>query len=596
MATTTPNAANAETPVTTKPPPASPAKSRARRRVAKMDKQLKALVRSTGEDVANAVDDVSVAMQRGFSFTRKQFARQFRRLRVERDGRDDGDGAETGGAGGKKSNRKRRKRGKRRAQRIWTRVHRGNRMGSSATVGGDLVTNHLGLCLQLAFTAQMSRAKEEEIVSGSVAHARENVTREVYAVESLALTEEERLPSFAYVVENPTEFAEARMLWGLDENSYVESFRVLGFRPKFAQVSVEDDIKCGKLVTDGPDAAMLGTTETSLRVIGKSVASGKSRSWFFCSEDGSFLVKTCNKSEKKTLLKMMPAYLEYVRRHSRTSMLPQFYGLYTIKFDRGKPLSFIVMNYWFASSKIIDKRFDLKGSTVGRFASSKELAKGTACVYKDNDFEDDDVARTKHAAEICEMLKMDADFLASQNVLDFSLVYGKYQASTDEEKLEARVCFEESEGANWKIKIDRGSRAGEESAEDAYQALAEFESASDTSSMDYEGEIVLLKKPSIFAPFMNDITRMNQLRVVNTEDGAIFCGIIDVLTPWSGWKWVENKVFSGTCCGRDISCQPPRRYADRFSEFMKQVFVKRDDEDAVALAKSNDGSTTAENI
>lgn len=554
-----------------------------RRRVAKMDKQLKELVRSTGEDVANAVDDVSVALERGFSFTRKQFMRQFKRLHVEGGGDHE---EETDGKKSKRSARRRR----RRAQRIWTRVHRGNRMGASATVGGDLVTNHLGLCLQLAFTAQMSRAKEEEIVSGSVEHARENVTREVYAVESLALTEEERLPSFAYVVENPTEFAEARMLWGLDENSYVDSFRVLGYRPKFAQVSVEDDIKCGKLVTDGPDAAMLGTTETSLRVIGKSVASGKSRSWFFCSEDGSFLVKTCNNSEKKTLLKMMPAYLEYVRRHSRTSMLPQFYGLYTIKFDRGKPLSFIVMNYWFASSKIIDRRFDLKGSTVGRFASDKELAKGTACVYKDNDFEDDDVARTKHAAEICEMLKMDADFLASQNVLDYSLVYGKYHASTDEEKLEARVAFEESEGANWKIKIDRGSRVGEESVEDAYstaQELVESESASGTSSMDGEGEIVLLKKPSIFAPFMNDITRMNQLRVVNTEDGAIFCGIIDVLTPWSGRKWVENKLFSGMCCGRDISCQPPQKYADRFSEFMKDVFVKREDAED-ALVKSND--------
>ena len=46
---------------------------------------------------------------------------------------------------------------------------------------------------------------------------------------------------------------------------------------------------------------------TSLRVISQALASGKSSSWFFCSEDGALLVKTCSEKEKKTMLRILPS-------------------------------------------------------------------------------------------------------------------------------------------------------------------------------------------------------------------------------------------------------------------------------------------------
>ena len=44
---------------------------------------------------------------------------------------------------------------------------------------------------------------------------------------------------------------------------------------------------------------------TSLRVISTAAASGKSSSWFFCSNDSRFLVKTCTTTERDVLLNIL---------------------------------------------------------------------------------------------------------------------------------------------------------------------------------------------------------------------------------------------------------------------------------------------------
>ena len=44
---------------------------------------------------------------------------------------------------------------------------------------------------------------------------------------------------------------------------------------------------------------------TSLRVISTAAASGKSSSWFFCSKDSRFLVKTCTNTERDVLLNIL---------------------------------------------------------------------------------------------------------------------------------------------------------------------------------------------------------------------------------------------------------------------------------------------------
>jgi 1-phosphatidylinositol-4-phosphate 5-kinase len=308
-------------------------------------------------------------------------------------------------------------------------------------------------------------------------------------------------------------------------------------------------------------------------VISQALASGKSGSWFFCSEDGTLMVKTCDEVEKRKLLSMLPAYTEYVRENSTVSMLPQFYGLYAIQFEGTQPLSFIVMNYWFASTKIIHKRFDLKGSTFGRHADARELKKGSACVYKDNDFNEEDAVHTRHSQNICDVLKKDSEFLAEQSLIDYSLVLGEYQAKTPAEIFEAKNAFEEfeKEHTDWK---DHRAAAATVAVAESNEDKSDVSLADSDVISEHSEEFLLLEKASMFTPFLHDITRLNQLRMVNKPKGAVFCGIIDILTPWGAKKKLERFFTSQIHCGRDVSCQAPDVYAARFSEFMKHhVFL-----------------------
>jgi hypothetical protein len=81
------------------------------------------------------------------------------------------------------------------------------------------------------------------------------------------------------------------------------------------------DIALGEGEGDGKGGAVsgyesdgkMGTSKllpstTSLRVISTTAASGKSSSWFFCSKDSRFLVKTCTASERDVLLKILSEY------------------------------------------------------------------------------------------------------------------------------------------------------------------------------------------------------------------------------------------------------------------------------------------------
>ncbi len=500
---------------------------------------------------AKGTTDGDEGRPRGFSFTKREFTRRFKRMTV--------------GSASKKA--------KRTAKR-WRAVHRGNRIGRAER---DAVTNHLGLCLQVAFTAQ-SEAREAyersvgdadgEVGAEAKGVETESVKREVYAVRGLTLENGDALPPFAYVVESPREFARSRKMWGMSSQAYGESFAIDGFRPVFSEVSVTDDIKCGNV--RAAEGAVMKTSVTSLRVISQALASGKSSSWFFCSEDGALLVKTCSEKEKKTMLRILPSYLAYVEERGTTSLLPQFYGLYTVKFDGARPLSFIVMNYWFASSKNIERRFDLKGSTFGRRANTRELAKGQECIYKDNDFTDGDAAHTRHFDVILDALRHDCDFLEKHRLLDYSLVYGEYEAATENEKFEALKAHEEFETEH----DDWGRRARAEAVAEADSDDVDKTMDTDDDASEHSDDVIVLEKKSVFTPFVNDISRLNQLRVVNTPSGAVFVGIIDILTPWGNKKRLEHFFTSRMCCERDVSCQRPMAYARRFYEFMRdRVFL-----------------------
>lgn len=241
----------------------------------------------------------------------------------------------------------------------------------------------------------------------------------------------------------------------------------------------------------------------TLSVISSSEASGKSASFFFLSPDQQFLAKSFEVKDTECLKSILPGYVRHIETEA-ASLLPRFLGLYRLRMDsqEGKSEVWIgVMPNLFAGIHVISLRYDLKGSTAGRNASSAELKKERP-VYKDNDWlhgghrillptEDD-------RAEFIRLVRIDANFLSSHQLMDYSLLIGVHQKVTGE-----NYCMREA----------------------------------------------------------------NNVITLETEDKIYYVGIVDVLTKYDAKKRAET-LISGTLRCRNCSCQPPGKYAKRFSDFI----------------------------
>ena len=94
-----------------------------------------------------------------------------------------------------------------------------------------------------------------------------------------------------------------------------------------------------------------------------ALGDGKSGSHFFYSCDRKYVVKTVKKSEMPTLLGMLDKYVES-QKANPVSLLPRFFGLYSIAFPNQPPLRIVVMaNVFFSTRNLrLHSVFDLKGS------------------------------------------------------------------------------------------------------------------------------------------------------------------------------------------------------------------------------------------
>ena len=376
-------------------------------------------------------------------------------------------------------------------------------------------------------------------------------------------------------------------------------------------------------------------SQTSLRAISSAAASGKSSSWFFCSKDSRFLVKTCSLKERDVLLDILGEYSKHAETHRGTSLLPQYYGLYTIEVG-SRSAHFIIMNYWFATMHAISKRFDLKGSTKGRRASRKERAKGDAAVLKDLDFLESDVhVQNRMAEEVKAAIATDVAFMERNRLIDYSMMVGLHFRDDAETRGNRDFCrlntaagsdgagatSAEENGAppspgHRRRRSGYGSFGGSSGGNTERGALAHFSDASppptpsgtshsrdarfSINSRDRENERDendendddAIREPGTFTdaaaedqnalvfagPFAEpaaDDTRLQfQLRALETPFGLAYLGIIDILTQYGAAKIAENLCFGALACGADISCQPPDVYARRFKRFIDAHVLK----------------------
>lgn len=159
---------------------------------------------------------------------------------------------------------------------------------------------------------------------------------------------------------------------------------------------------------------------------------GKSRSSFYLSMDGRFVIKQMlsawNLVEKDALLKFAPAYFEYMKTgRDRPTILAKIFGFYTVKIkslDSNVPtlrMDLLVMEHLFHGQHVT-RTFDLKGvpdrqalKADGTLWDGDWIANGYKYSHPVHAFS----KRTMRKA-----IEEDSEFLASANVMDYSLLVG----------------------------------------------------------------------------------------------------------------------------------------------------------------------------
>lgn len=274
----------------------------------------------------------------------------------------------------------------------------------------------------------------------------------------------------------PSVFRRIREIRGIDDAAYLYSLGV---------EQVLGNFLLGKLTT-----------------LAKEGSSGKSGQFFFTSHDGRFLIKTIARHERNTLYKMLPSYLAHLQSYPSSLLVP-IYGMHDID-----QLTVIVMGNVFNGPYVMDAAWDLKGSVVGRSAPG-------SFVKKDLDFDRGFVFGASANAALARQIRLDAQYLKSMNIVDYSMLAGYHVLNVDE----AAVHDHRDLPASAHPYFDIGLRS-------------------------YDPHSGSLK---------NEVW---------------FLGIIDILIQFGVFKKAENFVKSLVHDPQGISIIPPDQYCERFSNYL----------------------------
>ncbi|XP_057977667.1 phosphatidylinositol 4-phosphate 5-kinase 8-like isoform X2 [Malania oleifera] len=148
---------------------------------------------------------------------------------------------------------------------------------------------------------------------------------------------------------------------------------------------------------------------------------GKSGSIFYLSQDDRFVIKTLRRSELKALLEMLLKYYDHVKQHENT-LITKFFGLHRITLKGGKKVRFVVMGNMFCTELRIHRRYDLKGSSQGRYTKKCEISGSTT--LKDLDLSYEFHMDKSLRESLFKQISLDCMFLESQQIIDYSLLLG----------------------------------------------------------------------------------------------------------------------------------------------------------------------------
>ncbi|KAI7727483.1 hypothetical protein M8C21_032945 [Ambrosia artemisiifolia] len=152
---------------------------------------------------------------------------------------------------------------------------------------------------------------------------------------------------------------------------------------------------------------------------------GKSGSFFYLTHDDRYMIKTIKKTEVKAIIRMLSAYYNHFRSFEHT-LLTKFYGLHCVKLTGAtqKKVRFIIMGNLFCTDCVIHRRFDLKGSSLGRLTDKPESEIQPTTILKDLDLKFMFRLDKTWIQEFRRQIDRDCDFLEQERIMDYSLLVG----------------------------------------------------------------------------------------------------------------------------------------------------------------------------
>ncbi|KAF7803634.1 phosphatidylinositol 4-phosphate 5-kinase 7-like isoform X1 [Senna tora] len=320
---------------------------------------------------------------------------------------------------------------------------------------------------------------------------------------------------------------------------------------------------------------------------------GKSGSIFFLSQDDRFVIKTLKKSELKVLLQMLPKYYHHVGNYENT-LITKFFGLHRITLRGGKKVRFVVMGNMFCTGLHIHRRYDLKGSSQGRFTNKDKINGNTT--LKDLDLTYEFNMDKKLRESLLKQISLDCRFLESQQIIDYSLLLGLHFRAPENLKSLAELSESMQQQEN-STPGDDALKQGEQFILPKGLLLVAHEPSSVNTAPgphirgntlraysigDKEVDLLLpgtarlrvqlgVNMPAqANRKLLEDKVEATEVELFEVYDVVLYMGIIDILQEYNLRKKFEHTYKSMHFDPTTISVVEPKLYAERFINFLEQ--------------------------
>uniref|UniRef100_A0ACD5YIX1 Uncharacterized protein n=1 Tax=Avena sativa TaxID=4498 RepID=A0ACD5YIX1_AVESA len=273
---------------------------------------------------------------------------------------------------------------------------------------------------------------------------------------------------------------------------------------------------------------------------------GKSGSFFYLTNDDKYMIKTMKKAEVKVLLRMLPAYYKHVRAYDHT-LITKFFGLHCVKITGAiqKKVRFVIMGNLFCSHFSIHRRFDLKGSSLGRMTDKPLDQIDETTTLKDLDLNFIFRLGGSWFQDFCKQVDRDCELLEQERIMDYSLLVGVHFKDRSKDISNA------DNGTPTTATDDEQKRKAPDKLGICMHSRVEN----------------IVKNPESESQLIGEPTG-------EFQDVILFFGIIDILQDYDISKKLEHAYKSMQYDPNSISAVDPKQYCKRFRDFIYRAFAE----------------------